>query len=67
MYLKRRNVNQSPKIGSASNKGQQKSNTSETNSDAERAKNRRRRRKSLRKANQTPSSDEMGPGNSPQL
>lgn len=59
MYMKRRTVNQSPKLGSAaSNKGQQK--PSDTSSEAERAKNRRRRRKSLRKVNQSPSSDETG-------
>ncbi|XP_048761407.2 cytosolic carboxypeptidase-like protein 5 isoform X10 [Ostrea edulis] len=57
MYMKRRMVNQSPKLGSA-NKGQQK--TGDTSSEAERAKNRRRRRKSLRKVNQSPSSDETG-------
>lgn len=59
--MKRRMVNQSPKLGSA-NKGQQK--TGDTSSEAERAKNRRRRRKSLRKVNQSPSSDETGQGNS---
>lgn len=55
-------MNQSPKLGSAaSNKGQQK--PGDTSSEAERAKNRRRRRKSLRKVNQSPSSDETGQGN----
>ncbi|XP_061175030.1 cytosolic carboxypeptidase-like protein 5 isoform X2 [Saccostrea echinata] len=58
MYMKRRMVNQSPKLGSASNKGQPK--TGDTSSETERAKNRRRRRKSLRKVNQSPSSDETG-------
>lgn len=63
-FLKRRNP--SPKLGSAGSKGQGKL-SSATDSDAEKARpNRRRRRKSNRKVTQSPSSDEAiggGQGN----
>lgn len=59
MYMRRKNVTASPKVNSAGKgQGKQASDTS----DVERARNKRRRRKSLRKINQSPSSDEAGQG-----
>ncbi|XP_069128401.1 cytosolic carboxypeptidase-like protein 5 [Argopecten irradians] len=58
MYLKRRNP--SPKMGSAGNKGQHRQPGMAELSSSEARSGRRRRRKSLRKVNQSPSSDETG-------
>lgn len=59
--MRRKNVSASPKVNSAGKgQGKQASDTS----DVERARNKRRRRKSLRKINQSPSSDEAGQGKS---
>ena len=57
--MRRKNVTASPKANSAG----RGSNKQASDSDAERARNKRRRRKSLRKINQSPSSDETGQGN----
>ncbi|XP_060078160.1 cytosolic carboxypeptidase-like protein 5 [Ylistrum balloti] len=58
MYLKRRNP--SPKMGSAGNKGQHRQPGMADTSSSEARSGRRRRRKSMRKVNQSPSSDETG-------